>query len=277
MNICKRKNRFLERGRLNVRPNVRPNVGHIVLHFVWLLLFLGTSLHPIQSQANPQGNSLNNAEDKLKNSAQRSAETEQATWLVFGDSLSAAYGMDEAQGWVALLAQKLAKKSSNVQVINASISGETSSGGKQRLPALMQQHRPQLLVLELGANDALRGQNMRATQQNLQQMIDLCVEANNECRVILLGVRLPTNYGPAYDQLFQTMYQALADANPVLFDAFFLETVVEDPDFVQADGLHPNATAQPVILKRVWPLFEQWLIESEPKSALKEIGVSLTR
>ncbi len=190
-------------------------------------------------------------------------QTAQSTWLVFGDSLSAAYGMDEQQGWVALLQKKLQTTAPRVQVVNASISGETTSGGKQRLPALLQQYQPQLLILELGANDALRGQDLRSTQQNLQEMIASCVQANKECQVVLLGVHLPTNYGPAYDEMFQTMYQTLADNNGILFDAFFLETVVGDPDLVQRDGLHPNASAQPFILQRVWPLFERSLLPTE--------------
>lgn len=190
-------------------------------------------------------------------------QTAQTTWLVFGDSLSAAYGMDEQQGWVALLQKKLQKSAPHVQIVNASISGETTSGGKQRLPALLQRYRPQLLVLQLGANDALRGQNLWSTQQNLQEMILLCNQPSKECQVVLLGVRLPTNYGAAYDEMFQTMYQNLADNNDILFDAFFLETVVDDPDLVQRDGLHPNAAAQPLILQRVWPLFEQQLLSTE--------------
>lgn len=233
MNICQSKNRSRW---LNI------------MHFSWLLGFLLTSLYPSQSYANAQENPL---------------QTEQTTWLVFGDSLSAAYGMDKQQGWVALLQKKLQKTAPNVQIVNASISGETTSGGKQRLPALLQQYRPQLLVLQLGANDALRGQNLRSTQQNLQEMILSCDQANKECQVVLLGVRLPTNYGTAYDAMFQAMYQSLADNNGILFDAFFLETVVDDPDLMLRDGLHPNAAAQPLILQRVWPLFEQLLLSTE--------------
>ena len=190
-------------------------------------------------------------------------QTAQSTWLVFGDSLSAAYGMDEQQGWVALLQKKLQKTAPHVHIVNASISGETTSGGKQRLPALLQQYHPELLVLQLGANDALRGQDLRSTQQNLQEMIASCILANKECQVVLLGVRLPTNYGPAYDEMFKTMYRTLADNNGVLFDGFFLETVAGEPDLVQWDGLHPNASAQPLILQRVWPLFEQKLLPTE--------------
>lgn len=219
-----------------------------IVHFGWLLGFILIGIYPSQSQANAQDNPL---------------QTAQSIWLVFGDSLSAAYGMDEQQGWVALLQKKLQNAAPHVQIVNASISGETTSGGKQRLPALLQQYHPQLLVLELGANDALRGQDLRSTQQNLQEMIVSCIQANKECQVVLLGVRLPTNYGPAYDEMFQMMYQTLADNNGVLFDAFFLETVVGEPDLVQWDGLHPNASAQPLILQRVWPLFEQKLLQSE--------------
>ena len=222
-----------------------------IMHFGWLLGFIVTSIYPSQSQANAQDNP-----PKMIH------EITQSTWLVFGDSLSAAYGMDEQQGWVALLEQKIQKIAPSVKIVNASISGETTSGGKQRLPALLQQYHPQLLVLELGANDALRGQDLRSTQRNLQEMIASCIQVNNACQVILLGVRLPTNYGPAYDEMFQAMYKNLAETNGILFDAFFLETVVEDPDLVQWDGLHPNVSAQPFILQRVWPLFEQQLLLS---------------
>lgn len=181
------------------------------------------------------------------------------TVLVHGDSLSAAYGMEEEAGWVALLQQQQPA----LKVVNTSLSGETTSGGKQRLPALMQQFRPQLLVLELGANDALRGQNLQATEANLQAMIDLCENAAWSCRTVLLGVRLPTNYGPAYDQLFQRMYARLAERNQLAFEPFFIEDAALDPDLMQWDGLHPAAQAQPLILKRVWRLLEP-LLSKEP-------------
>lgn len=185
-------------------------------------------------------------------------ESEKPVLLVFGDSLSAAYGMDQELGWVALMQSKWP----HINVINASISGETTSGGKQRLPALLKAHRPKVLILELGANDALRGQNLQATQQNLQAMIDLCETAKSNCKVVLLGIRLPTNYGPAYERQLQLMYQSLAQRNQLAFDPFFIETVALDPDLMQLDGLHPNAEAQPLILQRVWPLIEELLPES---------------
>ncbi|WP_127471847.1 arylesterase [Thiomicrorhabdus aquaedulcis] len=189
------------------------------------------------------------------------------TVLLMGDSLSAAYGLDVAQGWGNLLQQKLLSASAtnkkSVNVVNASISGETTSGGKARLEALMQAHKPSVLVLELGANDALRGQSLAATEQNLHSMMALCAPTRFNCQVVLLGVKLPTNYGPAYDNEFKNMYARLAQTFklPVgeRFDAFFLEPVALDPTLMQADGLHPNAAAQPIILARVWPLIEHAL------------------
>jgi len=173
--------------------------------------------------------------------------------LVLGDSLSAAYGLDIHQGWVSLLQNQYPQ----LNVVNASISGETTSGGKQRLTSLLEKHKPDIMILELGANDALRGQDLNVSQANLQQMIEACPLFNQACKVILLGVQLPTNYGPAYDALFQKMYKKLAEKNSLLFDPFFLEPVALDPDLMQWDGLHPNSEAQPVILERVAPLVER--------------------
>jgi len=167
--------------------------------------------------------------------------------LVLGDSLSAAYGMPIEKGWVSLLQEKL----SGYKVINASISGETTSGGKQRLPALMEQQKPHILIIELGANDALRGQNLVFTQKNLQAMVDECLKANSNCQPVLLGIRLPTNYGPAYDRLLQKTYETVASKNKLAFHPFFLQEVALDPDLMQWDGLHPNEQAQPVILTTV--------------------------
>lgn len=169
--------------------------------------------------------------------------------LIMGDSLSAAYGMTVERGWVALLSQKLNPLS--ITVINASISGETTSGGKNRLPALLKQHQPSWVILELGANDALRGQSLPSIQKNLATMIEQCQQAH--AKVLLLGIRLPTNYGPAYDQALARVYQNLAERYQLLFDPFFLEEMALDPKWIQADGLHPNAKAQPKILQRLWP------------------------
>lgn len=178
------------------------------------------------------------------------------TLLVLGDSLSAGYGMEKQFGWVSLLEQK--KELEDIQVVNASISGETTSGGLQRLPLLLKQHQPQWLIIELGANDALRGQNLTFTQRNLNSIIQQCLAIH--CKPILLGIRLPTNYGPAYDYALQQVYQRLAVQYKLTFDPFFLEGIATEEKYMQQDGLHPNQQAQPLILQRVWqtlsPLFQ---------------------
>ena len=215
-----------------------------VLVFACLILF-NPSLSAAVSQANhyEQNMTKQSNDETLK----------KLDVLVLGDSLSAAYGIDSEQGWVSLLSEALPQ----LEVVNASISGETTSGGKQRLSALIEQHRPQILVLELGANDALRGQNLNVTKQNLQAMISECQQQNQLCKVILLGIQLPTNYGPAYDALLKSVYKNLAQKNGLLFDPFFIASVALDPDLMQMDGLHPNAKAQPLIMQQVLPLFKE--------------------
>jgi acyl-CoA thioesterase-1 len=173
-------------------------------------------------------------------------------WLVLGDSLSAAYGIPNTAGWVALLQQRVTGEGLEVKLVNASLSGETSSGGLQRIPALLAEHQPGLVIVELGANDALRGQNLRSSEAQLDAIISQSLRA--DARVVLLGVRLPTNYGPAYDARFARMYANLAERHALLFDPFFLEDVALKPSLMQDDGLHPNAEAQPLILARVWTL-----------------------
>lgn len=189
----------------------------------------------------------------------------QPVLLVMGDSLSAAYGMETEQGWVALLANKLAsqKTASNrladIQVQNASISGETTAGGLQRLPGLVTQHQPDYVLIELGANDALRGQNLRITERNLQRMIEISQQAG--AKVMLLGIRVPPNYGPAYDAQLSQIFVTLAEKFKLPLDPFFLEDVALDPTMMQRDELHPNVDAQPVILERVWPKIQAWLAQ----------------
>ncbi len=201
------------------------------------------------SQAQPQAP---HNEQKM-NLASVQTQVSKPTVLVLGDSLSAAYGIDAEQGWVNLMSKEI----SPAKVVNASISGETTSGGAQRLPSLMQTHQPSLLIIELGANDALRGQDLRVTQSNLEKMAKSCLNASHNCQVVLLGVRLPTNYGPVYEQLFQKMYRDIANKYSLLFDPFFIEPVALDPELMQADALHPNAAAQPLIKQRVLPLIKQ--------------------
>lgn len=219
---------------------------------------MSTIFHPSLSYAQPQeaiadkALKLNEVAPCLIN-CKNIKPTRPGKILIMGDSLSAAYGIDIEKGWGTLLK----KQYPNMNVINASISGETTSGGKQRLAKLLEQHRPDIMILELGANDALRGQNLKVTQANLQSMIEACSGFNQACHVILLGVQLPTNYGPLYDKMFQKMYRDLAKNNGLLFDPFFIEPVALDPDLMQEDALHPNAEAQPIILRRMIPLIDE--------------------
>lgn len=171
--------------------------------------------------------------------------------LVLGDSLSAAYGIPADQGWVRLLQRRLSDAGYPHRVINASISGDTTRGGLSRLPAALQKHEPQVVILELGGNDGLRGFGPALTQEHLRKMIDLARAAG--ARVLLLGVRLPANYGSAYADKFHQVYLDLAQQEQVALVPFFLEGVAETRAMMQADGIHPTAEAQPRILENVWP------------------------
>lgn len=177
--------------------------------------------------------------------------------LILGDSLSAGYGIDLEQGWVALLAQRLQASGLPHQVVNASLSGETSGGGLTRLPALLERHRPAVVVIELGANDGLRGLPLDRLRANLESMIAQAEAAG--ARVLLIGVRLPPNYGAAYTQGFQGVFAALAQAHGVPLVPDLLQGVAEDWDLMQPDGLHPTAEAQPRLLDNIWPALEPLL------------------
>jgi acyl-CoA thioesterase-1 len=179
--------------------------------------------------------------------AARSSEREK-TVLVFGDSLSAAYGLRADQGWVALLEKRLVDR--GYRVVNASVSGETTSGGRARLGRALEQHRPQIVILELGANDALRGLPIATARQNLAAMID-AIKAGG-ARILLLGIEIPPNYGPTYTAQLRDMYADLAKRNQLAFVPFFLEGVALDGRYMQPDGLHPNAAGQPRLLDNVW-------------------------
>ncbi len=173
------------------------------------------------------------------------------TILVMGDSLSAGYGINEQQGWVFLMQQELTKKQL-ANVVNASVSGETSSGGLTRLPALLSKHKPDIVIIELGGNDGLRGQPLKIMQENLQTMIDASQTAG--AKVVLAGMQIPTNYGSRYTKEFKTTYPTLAEKNKTLLIPFLLEDVAGHADLIQKDGIHPNAEAQPIIVKNVLPV-----------------------
>jgi len=179
------------------------------------------------------------------------------TLLVVGDSISAAFGLETGQGWVALLERRLVERGLQYQVVNASISGDTSAGGLARLPALLAIHHPQLVIIELGGNDGLRGQSPAQLQRNLAAMIDRSRTAG--AGVMLLGVQLPPNYGPRYNQTFARVYTSLAEEKQVPVVPFFLEGVGGVPGMMQPDGIHPAATAQVKMLDNVWPILEPLL------------------
>jgi len=171
--------------------------------------------------------------------------------LVMGDSLSAAYGIPVERGWVRLLAQRLDAERVPARVVNASISGETTQGGVTRLPAELARTKPAIVILELGANDGLRGQSLDAMRDNLRQMISLSRKSG--AKVLVLGMRIPPNYGPQYGERFHHTFDEVASEAKVPVVRFFLEKVALRPELIQADGLHPTAEAQPLLLDAVWP------------------------
>ncbi len=179
-----------------------------------------------------------------------SAYSASKTVLVLGDSLSAEYGLARGTGWVALLQARLQTEKVDAVLQNASISGETTSGGLTRLPQLLQRH-PSVVVIELGANDGLRGLPLDATESNVKTMI---VEAQKaKAKVLLIGMQLPPNYGPNYTKSFAAMYGKLAKDNKVALAPFLLAGLEDKPQLFQGDHLHPVAAAQPLLLQNVWP------------------------
>jgi acyl-CoA thioesterase I len=172
------------------------------------------------------------------------------TLLVFGDSLSAAYGMPRESGWAYLLERRLQTGKPQYQVINASVSGETTAGGLTRLPALLSAHQPQLLILALGANDGLRGLPLQQTARNLEAMVGLAQKHN--AKVLLVGMRLPPNYGAAYTNKFHSVFSEVANNRKVPLVPFLLQDIASQRGYFQADGLHPTAQAQPLLLETVW-------------------------
>jgi acyl-CoA thioesterase-1 len=180
--------------------------------------------------------------------------------LVVGDSLSAEYGLARGSGWVALLHKQLAQEKPGVEVINASISGDTTSGGRSRLPALLKRHQPSHVVIELGGNDALRGLPMNMTQDNLLAMTKQAQAAG--AQVLLLGMQMPPNYGPDMARQFEAAFAQVAKSQKAALVPFFLKGVGDDPEplkWFQSDRIHPNEAAQPRMLANVWPTLKKQL------------------
>lgn len=177
------------------------------------------------------------------------------TIMILGDSLSAGYGLNPQQGWVALLKQRLNQQfPKQHQVVNASVSGETTSGALARLPRLLQTHKPDVVVIELGGNDGLRGQPPQMIQKNLAQLIQQ--SQKSQAKVVLLGMKIPPNYGAAYSQAFEKNYQTLSQQYKVKLHPFFMNGIAGNKNLMQKDLIHPNAVAQKILLDNAYPLIQ---------------------
>jgi len=183
------------------------------------------------------------------------------TVLVFGDSLSAGYGIDVDQSWPALLQSRLESQGYEHRVINASISGETTEGGVTRIARTLENFSPELVILELGGNDGLRGFPPDRMKTNLQTIIE--TTKTSGAAVVMLGIRIPTNYGPRYTGAFENVYRELAEQLSVLWIEFFMEGIALNEELMQEDGIHPNASAQSILLDNAWPIIRQALADHE--------------
>lgn len=184
-----------------------------------------------------------------------SARADAPAILVFGDSISAGYGLAHVDdGWVGMLRAKLKTEGYGYQVVNASVSGETTAGGLARLPRALEVHHPQIVIIELGGNDGLRALPIDQMRANLAKMIDLSAAAG--ARVLLLGMRMPPNYGPEYTEKFYSAFADVAHAKKVAVVPFLLAGIALSPDLMQADGIHPNELGQPKVLAAVWPVLK---------------------
>lgn len=179
------------------------------------------------------------------------------TLLVLGDSISAGYGLANGEGWVALLQARLKTQGYGYRVVNASVSGETTAGGLARLPRALAVHRPQIVILELGGNDGLRGLSLERSRANLEEMVRLSKAAG--AQVLLLGMKIPPNYGLRYARDFENLFREVARRHRLAFEPFFLERIALAPGMLQADGLHPTAKAQPIMLESMWPALKPLL------------------
>ena len=178
--------------------------------------------------------------------------------LILGDSISAGFGMSSEEAWVRLLEQRLEQKfPGQHEVINSSMSGETAAGALSRLPNLLQNHQPDVVIIELGGNDGLRGQPPPLIERNLDRLVVMSLEAGAD--TLLFGIKIPPNYGTAYSQAFEDNFKRLAERHEIPLLPFFLEGVAGNDDLMQADGIHPRAEAEPLLLDNAWPLIEKAL------------------
>jgi acyl-CoA thioesterase I len=194
----------------------------------------------------------------VSSTTNKTGSNERPVILVLGDSLSAEYGLQRGQGWVQLLANRLQQSGSNYTVVNASISGDTTSGGRSRLPALLKQHRPTIVIIELGGNDGLRGLPIARMQDNLSAMVRASQAA--DARVLVAGIRIPPNYGREYTERFYGAFESVARQQQTALVPFLLEGFSDSADFFQADRIHPSAQAQTRILQTVWPVLEPMIV-----------------
>lgn len=208
---------------------------------------------------------LNPVQVFARQNSMSSERSHSPTLLVLGDSISAAFGIEQSKGWVSLLSQKLQDHQYRMQVVNASISGETTQGGLQRLPSLLAKHKPVLVIVELGGNDGLRGLQLSLIEENLREII-ATIKAEN-ANILLTGIRLPPNYGQIYTEKFYQIYQDLAKQQKVTLVPFLMDGVARNSALMQTDGIHPTADAQPVMLKNVWeflqPMITRYLAQAE--------------
>ena len=222
---------------------------------------MGMRTGQAQTPAGPATTATAQPASSLANATtQGTAATPARNLLVLGDSLSAEYGLPRGSGWVSLLSQRLDKERPGWQVVNASISGETTSGGRTRLPALLAKHQPRTVVIELGGNDALRGLSLSQTREHLEAMVQ--ASRSSGARVLLLGMQMPPNYGPDHAARFAALYREVAQKFQIGLVPFFLRAIADRPDIAewfQPDRIHPKETAHPLMLDNVWPTLRRLL------------------
>lgn len=212
-----------------------------------------TTLTSLFAQASPTGRAT----------ATGSAQSNAPLILVFGDSLSAEYGLKRGSGWVALMQDQLKKEGFPHRIMNASISGETTAGGLSRLPATLKKHKPNIMILELGANDGLRGLPVAQTEKNLRSMIALADNAG--AKSLILGIRVPPNYGSLYAKQFDGIFSSIAQSVNAPLVPFMLASIADNPEMFQSDGIHPNEQAQRAILANIWPTLVSSALLVQPK------------